>query len=92
MWYPNLPWEDSFIMCKKTEDFDRPPHLGKPRVPIETAKTRNLANPEFQSKRNATGDGYTTYLLKMIFLDQLHAQNMFLWPSTSEASEHQSVA
>jgi len=37
---PKLALGNSSLMCE-TKEFTRPPHLHKPRVPIETNKTRN---------------------------------------------------
>jgi len=37
--YPNLPWDNLFLMLK-TNEFTRPPNPG---VPVETKKTRNAS-------------------------------------------------
>jgi len=62
----------------------------------EFAGHQIFANPDFQSKRKRrsalSGPGYTKYQPEMIFLDMFRAKNVFLWRTTSKASEHQSTA
>ena len=66
MWYPNLPWDNSFLICKNRGV----------RHATSSSQTQRY-NRNKQKRATLFGAGYTKYQPEMVFLDLFVAKTCF---------------